>query len=183
MKVVPTKLDGVVILETAVYEDVRGFFMELSNSQVFERFNLPTEFKQVNHSRSKAGVLRGLHYQNEPAQGKLITAISGKVFDVAVDIRADSPSFGQHVAVELSAQSGRSLWIPPGFAHGFCCIDPQGSDLVYMVTTRYNRNGEGGILWNDPDLNIQWPVSEPILSERDRKLPRFKQFRASLDRQ
>ena len=177
MKVTELKLSGLKLVELAVHGDKRGFFMERYNEARFREHGLPTHFVQDNHSRSAPGVLRGLHYQTEPAQGKLVGAVYGKIWDVVVDIRPTSSTFGQHVGVELSDENGRLLWIPPGFAHGFCVLGEGPADLLYKVDGLYNPKTEGGILWNDTELGIDWPVPHPTVSARDEKLMSFQTYR------
>lgn len=179
MKTIPLPLEGLVQIELVVHGDARGFFVERFQAEEFALAGLPTHFVQDNHSRSAPGVLRGLHYQNNPAQGKLVGVIRGRIWDVAVDLRPESPTFGQHAAVELSDLNGRLLWIPRGFAHGFCVLGDEPADLLYKVDARYNAAGEGGILWSDTDLAIPWTLDEPVISARDRLLPTFAEFRAA----
>lgn len=170
-------LKGLVLIELTVHRDARGFFRERFHAEHFDELGLPTQFVQENHSRSLPGILRGLHYQHTPAQGKLISVIRGKIWDVAVDLRADSPTFGKHSALELSDENGRLLWIPPGFAHGFCVLGDEPADVIYSVDAFYDAHGEGGIAWNDPDLAIDWPLRDPILSKKDRWLSSFADYR------
>ena len=146
----------------------------------FETLGLPTAFVQDNHSRSMPGVLRGLHYQNAPPQGKLVGVVRGRVWDVVVDIRPESPTFGQHVGIELSDMNGRLLWIPPRFAHGFCVLGDEPADILYKVDAPYNPATEAGLCWGDADLAIAWPSERPVVSGRDKRLPSFAQFRAAL---
>ncbi|MCM2278959.1 MAG: dTDP-4-dehydrorhamnose 3,5-epimerase [Oligoflexia bacterium] len=177
MKVTSFDISGLRLVETRVFGDSRGFFMERYNEAAFRAHDLPTNFVQDNHSRSAPGILRGLHYQSAPAQGKLVGVVRGRIWDVAVDIRADSPTYGKHVGVELTAESGRFLWIPPGFAHGFCVLGDEPADLLYKTTALYSPTGEGGIHWADPSLSIPWPIRNPLLSARDISLPTFEQYR------
>jgi dTDP-4-dehydrorhamnose 3,5-epimerase len=177
MIVSPGKLAGVVIVRTARFADDRGFFVERFNLAGFERAGLPTTFCQDNHSRSWPRVIRGLHFQSAPPQGKLLGVIRGRIWDVLVDIRPGSPTYGQHVAKEMSDADGELVWIPPGFAHGFCVLGDDPADIVYKVNQPYTPASEGGILWNDPDLAIEWPVVDPIVSERDNRLPSFAAYR------
>ena len=172
MKVIPTALPDVLILEPKVFGDDRGFFMESFNQKVFdEAIGHHVDFVQDNHSRSRKGVLRGLHYQITQPQGKLVYALSGEVFDVAVDLRKSSPNFGRSVGAVLSAENKRRLWIPPGFAHGFLVIS-ESADFLYKTTDYYAPAAERSIIWNDPEINIQWPIDvAPILSEKDRVAP------------
>ncbi|HCE1795373.1 TPA: dTDP-4-dehydrorhamnose 3,5-epimerase [Vibrio parahaemolyticus] len=170
MKVIDTKIPDVKIIEPAVFGDERGFFMETWNQKRFEELvtGKPTKFVQDNHSKSKKGILRGLHYQTENTQGKLVRVISGEVFDVAVDIRKDSPTFGMWVGEYLSAENKRQLWVPEGFAHGFYVISEE-AEFVYKCTNYYAPEAEKSIIWNDPNLKINWPfVDTPTLSEKDK---------------
>lgn len=169
MIVLDTSIKDVKIIEPQVYSDERGFFMESWNQEKFEKLvtGKQVRFVQDNHSRSSKGVLRGLHYQLSPyEQGKLVRCVTGKVFDVAVDIRKNSPTFGQWVGVVLSAENKRQLWIPEGFAHGFVTLS-NSADLLYKATNYYHRDSEGSISWNDPDINIKWPMDGVLLSEKD----------------
>lgn len=183
MKRVETKLDGVVILEPNVFGDSRGFFMESYNRRAFREVGIDLEFVQDNHSLSEApGIIRGLHYQSEPmAQSKLVRVLSGAIYDVAVDIRPDSPTFGQWVGVVLSEENKRQLLVPKGFAHGFCTLVPN-TQVLYKVDQYYSPEHDCGILWSDPDLGIDWPVREPKLSEKDRNLPLLRELVRSLSR-
>ncbi|MBC7235379.1 MAG: dTDP-4-dehydrorhamnose 3,5-epimerase [Chloroflexi bacterium] len=173
MRVIPTSLPDVLIVEPDVYGDERGFFMESYSRRKYAALGIDVEFVQDNHSRSSRGVLRGLHYQARPGQAKLVRVVSGEVYDVAVDIRHGSPTFGKWVGVVLSAENKRQLYIPVGFAHGFCVLSEM-ADFLYKVSSYYDPTEERGIVWDDPDLAIDWPVEEPILSPRDRAHPRFK---------
>jgi dTDP-4-dehydrorhamnose 3,5-epimerase len=177
MKVEQLEIDGLVLVELSVNGDERGFFTERFKRSTFEEYKLPTEFVQDNHSRSAPGVLRGLHYQYSPPQGKLVGVTRGEIWDVAVDIRPDSATFGQSFGVELSDMNGRLLWIPAGFAHGFCVTGDSPADVLYKTTAEYNPAAEDGILWSDPDLAIKWPVDPPILSGRDSNLKTFAEYR------
>lgn len=169
MNVITTPLEGLLVLEPRVFGDDRGFFFESYNAQRFaELTGVKTEFVQDNHSRSSKGVLRGLHYQIQQAQGKLVRATSGAVFDVAVDIRKSSATFGQWYGCELSAENKRQMWIPPGFAHGFVVISDT-ADFLYKTTDYWAPAHERAILWNDPAIGIQWPALDtaPLLSGKD----------------
>lgn len=173
MNVIETKLPGVLLIEPMVFGDARGFFMETWRQSLYNEFGITGQFVQDNLSFSTRGVLRGLHYQNPHAQGKLVSVVQGEVFDVAVDIRAGSPHFGQWEGVHLSGENHRQLWVPPGFAHGFCVL----SDTVYFTykcTDVYTPAAEGGVIWNDPDIGIEWPINDIILSEKDKVYPRLK---------
>ena len=172
MRVIETKLPGVAIIESTVFEDARGFFMESYNQRVYTEHGISDLFVQDNHSRSVRGTLRGLHYQAGVGQAKLVRVVVGAVYDVAVDVRWGSPTFGQWVSVELSAENRRQLYIPVGYAHGFCVISDV-ADFLYKVTSYYSPPDERGIAWDDPDLAIDWPIAAPILSERDRHHPRL----------
>ena len=166
-----TALPGVVIIEPRVYEDQRGFFMETYKKSEFARGGIGDDFVQENHSRSVAATLRGLHLQRPPkAQGKLIRVIEGEVFDVAADIRPESPTYGRWVGVALSSDNRRSVFIPAGYAHGFCVVSPE-AQVMYKTTDEYAPDLEWGVRWDDPVLAIPWPVAEPTLSERDRHWP------------
>lgn len=169
MDVIKTEIPDVLIFEPKVFGDDRGFFFESFNQKVFEdAVGRKVEFVQDNHSKSTKGVLRGLHYQLAPyAQGKLVRCVVGEVFDVAVDIRRSSPTFGQWVGVHLSAENKRQLWIPEGFAHGFLVLS-ETAEFVYKTTNYYSKEHEGSIIWNDETLNIKWPaISNPSLSQKD----------------
>ncbi|HDD8775847.1 TPA: dTDP-4-dehydrorhamnose 3,5-epimerase [Escherichia coli] len=170
MNVIKTEIPDVLIFEPKVFGDERGFFMESFNQKVFEEaVGRKVEFVQDNHSKSSKGVLRGLHYQLEPyAQGKLVRCVVGEVFDVAVDIRKSSPTFGKWVGVSLSAENKRQLWIPEGFAHGFLVLS-ETAEFLYKTTNYYHPISERGVKWDDPCIDIKWPlVSSPLLSEKDK---------------
>lgn len=166
MNVIPSALQGVLIIEPTVHRDQRGFLLETWNRRRYAAAGLPEEFVQDNHTRSAPGTLRGLHYQLQRPQGKLVRCVRGAVFDVAVDIRRGSPTFGKWVGVDLTAENKRQLWIPPGFAHGFC-VPALESEVQYKCTEYYAPEDESGVLWSDPGLGIQWPVRNPILSAKD----------------
>jgi dTDP-4-dehydrorhamnose 3,5-epimerase len=173
MNVIRTAIADVLILEPRVFGDARGYFLESWNAQKFnEAVGRDVTFVQDNHSRSRQGVLRGLHFQRTQPQGKLVRVPQGRVFDVAVDIRPDSPTYGQHVGVELSSENQRQLWIPPGLAHGFLVLS-ESADFLYKTTDYYHPASEGTLLWNDPALNIQWPLheisNELLLTDKDRQ--------------
>lgn len=172
MKLIDTKLDGVKIIEPKVFKDNRGFFMESFNFKKFEELGLEFDFIQDNHSLSvDKDVIRGLHYQRNPkAQTKLVRVITGAIYDVAVDIRKDSPTFGQWVGVTLSEDNHRMLVVPKGFAHGFCTLK-ENTHVQYKVDDYYSAENDKGILWNDPMLAIDWPTSNPILSKKDARQP------------
>jgi dTDP-4-dehydrorhamnose 3,5-epimerase len=177
MKVSPLNLPGLMLIELTIRRDARGFFTERFHAARFEEFGLPSHFVQDNHSRSAPGVLRGLHYQFKPPQGKLVGATRGRIWDVAVDIRPDSPFFGKSSGVELSDHNGLLLWIPPGFAHGFCVLGDEPADVVYKVDALYDAQGEGGLHWNDPDLAIPWPVAQPLVSQKDEQQSSFASYK------
>jgi dTDP-4-dehydrorhamnose 3,5-epimerase len=167
MKVIPTRLPEVLLLEPRVFGDSRGFFFESWNEREFERAGIRARFVQDNHSRSEKGVLRGLHYQTRQPQGKLIRVIAGEIFDVAVDVRRNSPTFGQWEGVRLSAESHKLLWVPVGFAHGFCVLSDF-AEVLYKATDFYAPEQERCILWNDPELHIDWALpGAPTLSAKD----------------
>ena len=170
MRVVETALPGVVIIEPQVFKDVRGFFLETFRADRFHQHGLPASFVQDNHSKSVGGTIRGLHLQHHRVQGKLIRAIEGEVFDVAVDVRRGSPHFGKWVGVRLAADEFKLIYIPPGFAHGFCVVSAA-AQVEYKCTDIYDPASEVGIAWTDPAFGIEWPVAEPILSPRDRANP------------
>ena len=170
MKIIETELPGVLIIEPQVFGDERGFFLESFHAERYREAGIDMAFVQDNHSRSRKGVLRGLHFQRRHPQGKLVRASRGSIFDVAADIDPASPTFGQYVGVTLSDENHRQMWIPPGYAHGFCVLSDE-ADCEYKCTDLYYANDEGGVLWSDPDLNIQWPLSNPLLSAKDLALP------------
>lgn len=173
MKISETILPGVLIFTPRVFGDSRGFFKESFQAERYRAAGITQPFVQDNHSRSKKGVLRGLHLQKSRPQGKLVSCSRGAVFDVAVDIDPDSPSFGCYVACELSENNHKQMWIPPGYAHGFCVLSDT-ADFQYKCTELYYPEDEGGLAWNDPDVAIPWPVQNPELSEKDQHLPRLK---------
>jgi dTDP-4-dehydrorhamnose 3,5-epimerase len=168
VELIPTRIEGAMLIKPQVYGDARGFFMESWNAETFGRAGLPTTFVQDNHSRSAKGVLRGLHYQHPGAQGKLMRVVHGAVYDVLVDLRRPSPTFGQWIGVELSAANQLMLWAPPGMAHGFLSLS-DGTELLYKCTEFYQPGSERCLRWNDPAIGIDWPLecAEPLLSRRD----------------
>lgn len=169
MEFIPTSIPDVILIKPKIFGDVRGFFLETYQERLFEEAGLPTDFVQDNHSGSERGVLRGLHYQIRQPQGKLVRAIAGELFDVAVDIRRSSPTFGQWVGVTLSSEAKDQLWIPPGFAHGFYALS-EWVEILYKVTGFYAPEWERTILWNDPKIGIDWPLIDrdpPKLSDKD----------------
>jgi dTDP-4-dehydrorhamnose 3,5-epimerase len=168
---IKSKIEGVYIINSACFEDDRGFFMETYNKQDFENNGLSVEFVQDNHSKSRKGVLRGLHFQYNKPQGKLVRVISGEIYDVAVDLRKSSKTYGDYVSVVLSDENKKQFYIPPGFAHGFVALSEE-VEFVYKCTDFYDDRDEGGIIWNDKDINIDWPLDEIgeenlILSDKD----------------
>ena len=168
MNVIETAIEGVLIIEPKVFGDDRGFFMESWNAKSFATAGLDLQFVQDNHSRSSKGVLRGLHYQQPGPQGKLVRVTAGAVYDVAVDMRRASPTFGKSVGIELSAANKRMFWVPEGMAHGFLCLE-DGTDFLYKCTAFYEPANEHSLLWNDPALGIDWPLGDivPQLSAKD----------------
>lgn len=172
MRTLPTELEGPLLIEPEVHGDDRGFFLESWNERRFAEAGIEARFVQDNHSRSAGGVLRGIHYQLQRPQGKLVRVTSGAAFDVAVDLRRSSPQFGQWTGVDLTAANKRMLWIPPGFGHGFLALE-EGTDFLYKCTDFYLPGDERGIAWNDPAIGIDWPLEDiaPIVSERDSAAP------------
>ena len=176
MNIRATAIPDVLLVEPTVFGDDRGFFFESYNEKKWEELTgLKTRFVQDNHSRSAKGVLRGIHYQIQQAQGKLVRAVVGEVFDVAVDLRRSSPTFGQWVGERLSAENKKSLWVPEGFGHGFLVLSDV-AEFLYRTTDFYAPEHERCIIWNDPYLNIEWPIDTPILSEKDKNNLTFKDF-------
>jgi dTDP-4-dehydrorhamnose 3,5-epimerase len=176
MNVKETKLPGVLILEPRVFSDDRGYFLETWNSKLYEQAGIPGPFVQDNISFSKKGVLRGLHFQYPQPQGKLIQVLSGEVVDVVVDIRVGSPTYGQWLGEVLSETNHRQMYVPPGFAHGYC-VTSETALFSYKCTDFYNPATEHGIIWNDPDIGIEWPTAEPVLSPKDAVYPRLKDLK------
>jgi dTDP-4-dehydrorhamnose 3,5-epimerase len=170
VRVVPTAIPGVVIIEPKVHQDGRGFFLETYHAERYREYGIARPFVQDNHSRSVGGTLRGLHLQLRHPQGKLIRVIEGEIFDVAVDVRRNSPMFGRWVGVKLTAESFQQFYVPPGFAHGFAVVSPI-AQVEYKCTDIYDPASEVGIAWNDPALGIAWPVTDPTLSARDARHP------------
>lgn len=166
MKITPTRIPEVLLIEPDVFRDGRGYFMESWHQQKFAEHGLIADFVQDNHSHSTRGVLRGLHYQLQQPQGKLVRVVSGAVFDVAVDIRRGSPTFGQWVGAELTAENQHQFYVPPGFAHGFCVLS-ETADFLYKCTAYYAPQDEHGIMWNDPAIAIEWPGGDYVISEKD----------------
>ena len=170
MKIIQTSLPGALVIEPQVFGDARGFFYESYNKAKYGTAGVAADFVQNNVSRSSKGVLRGLHYQWPNPQGKLVSVLEGEVYDVAVDIRHGSPTFGQWIGVMLTAENHRHFWIPEGFAHGFCVLSEQAT-FTYQCTALYDAKADAGIRWNDATLGIDWPISDPQLSEKDLKAP------------
>jgi dTDP-4-dehydrorhamnose 3,5-epimerase len=173
MRIQDTALAGALLIEPKVFGDPRGYFLETYNQDRYREAGMDLDFVQDNLSLSRQGTLRGLQYQNPQPQGKLVYVLEGEVFDVAVDIRKDSPTFGQWVGVTLSSENKRQFYVPPGFAHGFC-VTSETALFAYKCTDRYVPEAEGGILWNDEDIGIDWPITEPLLSEKDKAAPRLR---------
>ena len=179
MRVVPTEIPGVLIIEPEVFADGRGFFMETYHAARYREHGIEGPFVQDNHSRSVAGTLRGLHLQVRRPQGKLVRVIEGEVYDVCVDVRRGSPTFGRWVGVTLTAENVRQCYVPPGFAHGFCVLTPV-AQVEYKCTDLYDPGHELGIAWNDPQIGIAWPVDAPLLSPRDQAQPPLMALTESL---
>ncbi|NIQ00038.1 MAG: dTDP-4-dehydrorhamnose 3,5-epimerase, partial [Nitrospinaceae bacterium] len=170
MKVTRTELSGVVVIEPEIHSDDRGSFYESYVKRKYVEAGIVDDFVQDNHSVSKKNVLRGLHYQVQPGQAKLVRVTRGEVFDVAVDIRKDSPTFGKWVGIRLSEKNRKQMYVPIGFAHGFCVLSEM-AEFLYKCSDYYSAAGDRGIIWNDPDIGIEWPIQNPILSEKDQKHP------------
>jgi dTDP-4-dehydrorhamnose 3,5-epimerase len=169
------EIPEIILIKPRVFADERGFFLETYKHTAFAQAGVPDTFVQVNHSQSAAGVLRGLHYQKHPqAQGKLVGVVRGEIFDVAVDIRVGSPTYGRWVGETLSSENHHLLYIPPGFAHGFCVLS-EAADVIYQVTTEYAPDFDRGLLWNDPEIGIAWPIENPALSPKDAAQPRLRE--------
>lgn len=170
----PLEIPEVLIIEPKVFGDERGFFMEVYNKKDFEEIGLSQEFVQDNHSKSTKDVLRGLHYQKDPmAQGKLVRCVRGAILDVAVDIRKGSPTYGKWVSAEITAENKKLIWVPRGFAHGFITLEDD-TEVIYKVDNLYSPENDRGIAWNDPDVGVEWPTDNPILSDKDSKQPLLK---------
>lgn len=178
MEVIKTSIPDVLIIKPTVFEDDRGYFFESYNKEKFLQHGLDQNFVQDNESKSVKNVVRGLHFQKPPfAQGKLVRVMKGAVLDVAVDIRRNSPTYGQWTSVELTEDNKWMYWVPPGFAHGFATLEDE-TVFFYKCTNVYNKASEGSIRWNDPALGIDWKLEDPILSEKDKKAPLFKDFKS-----
>ena len=179
MRRLPTRLDGLVLLAPAVHGDERGFFMETWREDAWAAEGIPSRFVQDNHSRSRRGTLRGIHFQTDPGQGKLVRCARGAVLDVAVDLRRGSPTFGEWESFELDDVHGHQLWIPVGFGHGFCVLS-ESADFVYKCTNYYDAATEAGIRFDDPDVGVRWPDVELSFSERDATAPRLAEVADTL---
>ena len=178
MKVMAQPFAGIIVLEPDRFEDARGFFLESFENHRYRALGIVEDFVQDNHSRSSKHVLRGLHFTRNRPQSQLVTVIRGRIFDVVVDIRKDSPSFGKWFGAELSDEGPRQIYMAHGFAHGFCVLSDY-ADLHYKVSQRYDQNDDSGLRWNDSDVGIEWPVSTPVVSERDRRHPFLQSIVAS----
>ena len=177
MQILETGLPGVLLIKPLVFRDERGFFLETFNAERYANYGIPSNemrFVQDNHSRSTKGTLRGLHFQIKHPQGKLVSVVTGHVLDVVADVCPDSPTFKQWITIELSEENLQQLWIPPGYAHGFCVLSDT-ADFQYKCTNYYEPDDESGVLWNDPELNIDWPIETPLLSDKDCKWPTLGQ--------
>jgi len=179
MKVSETELPGVLLLELDVYPDERGQFFEIFNDGRYQSLGLPTRFVQDNFSRSRKGVVRGLHYQQPRPQGKLVQVLRGRILDVAVDLRRSSAHFARWVGIELSSDRPTQLWVPPGFAHGFCALTD--ADVLYKCTDAYVASCDRALRWNDPDLAIRWPIESPVVSPKDDRAPFLRDVHDLLD--
>ncbi len=178
MEVSNTEIEGLLVIKPKVYQDERGYFFESWNRELFKSNGIDLDFLQDNQSSSSLGVVRGLHFQNPPnTQGKLVRVISGSVLDVAVDLRKKSPTYGRHKSIILSGENKIMFWIPPGFAHGFSTLE-NNTIFSYKCSGIYDKKSEGSLLWNDPDLNIDWKIENPIVSEKDKKSERFINFKS-----
>jgi dTDP-4-dehydrorhamnose 3,5-epimerase len=175
MERLPTRLDGLVLLAPKIFGDERGFFMETFRADAWSEHGVPTDFVQHNHSRSRKGTVRGIHFQTDPGQGKLVRVARGNVWDVVVDLRRGSPTFGEWEAVELNDETCQQLYIPVGFGHGFC-VQSETADFLYAVTNYYDPATEAGFRFDDPDVGIEWPDVELLYSERDRTAPRLAEI-------
>jgi dTDP-4-dehydrorhamnose 3,5-epimerase len=179
LKRLETKLDGVVLLEPAVYGDDRGFLLETYRRDLWAEHGVEVEFVQHNHSRSAKNTLRGIHFQTEPGQAKLVRCPRGRIFDVAVDLRRDSPTYGQWEGYELDDETHRQLFVPVGFGHGFAVLSDV-ADVAYLCSSTYDPATESGIAWDDPDVAVEWPIAEPLLSDRDRNAPALAEVAETL---
>ncbi|MEM0135100.1 MAG: dTDP-4-dehydrorhamnose 3,5-epimerase [Thermoplasmatales archaeon] len=176
-KVIDTEIPEVKVIEPRAFPDERGYFLESFKKSDFHAMGIDRDFRQDNHSFSVAGTLRGLHFQRPPhAQGKLMRVVRGNIMDVAVDVRTGSPTFGKYVSMELSEENHRILWVPEGFAHGFLAITD--TVVLYKATSEYNKASEGGLIWNDPDVDVKWPSVSPVLSKKDRQWPTLENLKS-----
>ena len=176
MEILLTPFAGLKIVQLKIYHDNRGFFVERFNKKLFQDLDLPVDYFQDNHSLSAPSVIRGLHFQNNPSQAKLVGCLRGKILDVAVDIRKNSPTFGKYFSIELSGENGKLLFIPEGFAHGFAVLGDEPADVMYKVDNQFSKEGDGGIRFNDPNLKIDWQIANPIISDKDKNLPLFADY-------
>ena len=176
MEILSTPFAGLKVVQLKIYNDNRGFFVERFNKKLFQDLGLPVDYFQDNHSFSSPNVIRGLHFQNNPSQAKLVGCLRGKILDVAVDIRKNSPTFGKYFSIELSGENGKLLFIPAGFAHGFAVLGNENADVMYKVDNQFSKEGDGGIRFNDPDLKIDWQIANPIISDKDKNLPLFADY-------
>ena len=176
MEISLTPFDGLKVVQLKIYHDNRGFFVERFNKKLFQDLGLPVDYFQDNHSLSAPNVIRGLHFQNNPSQAKLVGCLRGKILDVAVDIRKNSSTFGKYFSIELSAENGKLLFIPAGFAHGFAVLGDEPADVMYKVDNQFSKEGDGGIRFNDLDLKIDWQIANPIISDKDKNLPLFADY-------
>lgn len=165
-----TRLDGLVLVEPDVHRDERGYFVETFRREQWSELGVDVDFVQHNHSRSRRGTLRGIHFQTRPGQAKLVRCARGRIFDVAVDLRRGSPTFGQWEGHELDDEDNRQLFVPTGFGHGFCVLSEE-ADVAYLLSSPYDPEAEAGLRWDDPDVEVEWPVSDPVLSARDIDAP------------
>jgi dTDP-4-dehydrorhamnose 3,5-epimerase len=179
MRSIPTKLAGVVVLEPEVHGDERGFMVETYRQDLWSDFDIDVDFVQHNHSRSSKRTLRGLHFQTEPGQAKLVRCARGRIFDVAVDLRTGSATYGQWEGHELDDETHRQLFVPAGFGHGFVVLSDV-ADVAYLLSSVYDPATESGIAWNDPDIGVEWPVEDPLLSERDKAAPHLTEVAETL---
>jgi len=179
MKLLTTRLKGLVVLEPGTFKDARGFFLETFRAAEYAKLGVKGPFVQDNHSRSVQGTLRGFHGQLKRPQGKLVRVVTGEILDVALDVRPDSPTFGQWEGFRLSDQNFLQMYLPPGFLHGFCVLSPT-ADVEYKCTDYYDAADAVGVLWKDPDLKVDWPVKEPLLSDKDGKLPKLADLKEKL---
>lgn len=170
MNITKTKFPGVIIIEPKVFRDSRGFFKESFQNNTYKDIGIDYKFVQDNHSHSIKGTLRGLHFQKKKPQGKLVSCIKGAVYDVIVDINPNSKTFGEYLGIKLTENNHKQIWIPPGYAHGFCVLS-ETADFIYKCTNYYDPNDEAGLIWNDPDIGIDWPIDQPIISEKDKIFP------------